>query len=232
MTQGNQIVNSADQAIEFADPAVSQSDTVTGAHKAVVIGRGATVRELTTANVGRGILVSKGARVTVESSQITGQEIAVEVGPDAQISLVGVQNGALTTISGARKGIVVSGTADLRNVAIYDDYRVLVDSGGRATITTSSIVTKNKGVEAQGFNGRGRLELVSSDIRAPQPLIGSTLWEQHGTRLSTIPSWLAVAGALFVLLAALLHIGHRIFAPESQVRHRSSPAITPAESSA
>jgi hypothetical protein len=228
VTEGNKITNTADQAIEFGDPASSESDSVTGAHKALVVQRAATVDGLTTANVGRGIVVARGAQATVESSLITGQDIAVEVAPEGRINLIGADDNDPTVISGARKGIVDSGGANLTDVSIHDVSRgLLVDSAGHATITTSSIVTSNKGVEAQGFNGRGRLELESSDIRAPQPLIGSTLWDQHGTTLSAIPSWLAVAGALFVLLASLLHIGHRVFAPESHVRHRSYPVTEP-----
>jgi parallel beta-helix repeat protein len=224
ITQGNDIINSADQAIAFADPGTSQSDSVTGAHKAIVVDKMATVRGLTTSDVGRGIVVSQGARATVESSQITGKDIAVEVKPEGHISLLGTDSGALTTVSGARKGVVVSGTADLRDVAIQDVSRgVLVDPDGHASITTTSILTNSKGVEVEGFNGRGRVELVSSDVKAPEPLVGSTLWEESGNELSAIPSWLAVAGALFVLLATLLHIGHRVFAPLSHVRHKTQP---------
>jgi poly(beta-D-mannuronate) C5 epimerase len=231
ITQGNTITNSADKAIDFADPGISQSDSVSGAHKAIVVDRAATVRGLTTSDVGRGIVVARGARATVESSQITGQDIAVEVGPEAHITLLGSDGGALTTVSGARKGVVVDGTADLKDVAIDNVSRgVLVGGGGQATITTTSIFTNSKGVEVAGFNGRGRVQLTSSDIRAPEPLVGSTLWQESGNSLSAIPSWLAVAGALFVVLATLLHIGHRVFAPLSHVRHKSHPE--PAGSSA
>ncbi|MDQ2708654.1 MAG: right-handed parallel beta-helix repeat-containing protein [Actinomycetota bacterium] len=233
VTQSNQINDSAQSAIVFADPGTSQSDSVTGAHKAVVIDRVATVRGLSTSKVGRGIVVSKGARATVEASQITGQDIAIEVKPEGHISLAGSDGGAFTTVSGARKAIVVSGTADLRNVVIQDVTRgVLVDEGGRATITTTRIVTNSKGVEVVGFNGLDRVQLVSSDVRAPIPLVGSTLWKSSGNTLSAIPSWLAVAGALFVLLAALLHIGHRVFAPMSHVRHQSYPISKAAGSNA
>jgi poly(beta-D-mannuronate) C5 epimerase len=233
VSESNQITDTADQAINFADPATSQSDTVTGAHKALVVQQAATVNGLTTEKVGRGVVVGANARAVVTSSHITGQDIAVEVKPGGHVTLAGTNETDPTVISGARKGIVDSGTADLVDVAVQDVSRgLLVDEQGHATITTSSIVTSNKGVEAQGFNGRGRLELVSSEIRAPVPLVGSTLWEQHGTTLSSIPSWLAVAGAVFVLLASLLHIGHRLFAPESQVRHRHTPARGPVVESA
>jgi poly(beta-D-mannuronate) C5 epimerase len=233
VTQGNQILDSADQAIVFADPGISQSDKVDGAHKAVVVDKQATVRGLTTADVGRGIVISQGARATIESSQITGKDIAVEVKPEGHIALLGTDAGALTTVSGAKKGVVVSGTADLRDVAIQDVARgVLVDPDGHASITTTSILTSSKGVEVTGFNGRGRVELVSSDIKAPEPLVGSTLWEESGNELSAIPSWLAVAGALFVVLATLLHIGHRVFAPLSHVRHKTQPLSEAAGSNA
>jgi parallel beta-helix repeat protein len=233
VTQGNQIANSADQAIAFADPGTSQSDSVSGAHKAVVVDKTATVRGLTTSDVGRGIVISPGARATVESSQITGKDIAIEVKPDAHISLLGTDAGALTTVSGARKGIVVSGTADLRDVSISDVKRgVLVDGDGHATISTTSILTSSKGVEVEGFNGRGRVQLTNNDVKAPEPLVGSTLWQESGNDLSAIPSWLAVAGALFVVLATLLHIGHRLFAPLSHVRHKSHPAESAGSSAA
>jgi parallel beta-helix repeat protein len=229
VTMGNQITNTADQAINFVDPATSQSDTISGAPKAVVVARNATIRELTTSNVGRAVLVDRGAQVTVESSQLTGRDIAVEVQPQSHLDLLGTRAGALTTISTARKAVVVSGTADLRNVAIHDvDRGVLVDGDGHTAITRTSIVTDSKGIEVQGFNGQSRVQLVSSEVRAPHPLIGSTLWQKSGNQLSAIPSWLAVAGALFVTLAALLHLSHRLWAPLSHVRHESRPVLDPA----
>jgi hypothetical protein len=128
--------------------------------------------------------------------------------------------------------VFVSGTADLRNVTIHNvDRGVLVDPDGHATITSSSVVTVSKGVEVQGFNGQSRVQLVGSDVQARKPLVGSTLWQHYGNTLSSIPSWLAVAGALFVLLAALLHIGHRVFAPASDVRHKPRPNLEAAPTS-
>jgi hypothetical protein len=100
---------------------------------------------------------------------------------------------------------------------------VLVDSDGRATINSSAILTRSKGVEVVGFNGRGRVQLESSEVQAPIPLVGSTLWEKSGNTLSSIPSWLAVAGAFFIILATLLHIGHRVLVPMSHVRHKVHP---------
>jgi poly(beta-D-mannuronate) C5 epimerase len=224
VVEGNSVQNSADTAIDFADPATSQSDTITGAHKGLVVARTATVRQLTTADVGRGLVLAQGARATVESSAITGQDVAVEVAPEAHIGLYGAEGGALSTVTGARKGLLVSGTADLKDVAISNVARgVLVDSGGTATIDSTSIVTSSKGVEVQGFNGRSRVRLESDDIRAPDPLVGSTLWQESGNTLSAIPSWLALAGAVFVSLAVLLHIGHRLLMPESHVRHEWRP---------
>jgi parallel beta-helix repeat protein len=231
-TMGNQITDTADQALHFTDPAVSQSDTVSGALKAVVVDHFATIRGLVTSNVGRAVVVNRGAQASVEYSQLTGKDIAVEVAPQSHLRLLGTNGGALSTISSARKAMVVSGTADLRNVVIQNvDRGVLVDPDGHATIATSSIVTASKGVEVAGFNGQSRVQLVDSDIRAPKPLVGSTLWQASGNTLSSIPSWLAVAGALFVALAALLHLGHRLFAPASDVRHKSRPALEAAPTS-
>jgi hypothetical protein len=210
---------------------VSQSDTVSGALKAIVVDHSATIRGLVTSNVGRAVVLGRGAQASVEYSQLTGKDIAVSVAPQSHIKLLGTNAGLLTTISSARKAMVVSGTANLRNVVIQNvDRGVLVDPDGHATITTSSIVTANKGVEVAGFNGQSRVQLVDSDIRAPKPLVGSTLWQASGNTLSSIPSWLAVAGALFVMLAALLHIGHRVFAPASDVRHKPRPALESAPS--
>jgi hypothetical protein len=98
------------------------------------------------------------------------------------------------------------------------DRGVLVGPDGHATITTSSVTTTNKGVEVVGFNGQSRVQLVSSDVRAPIPLVGSTLWQESGNQLSAVPSWLAVTGALFVLLAGLLHIAHRMLVPSAERR--------------
>jgi parallel beta-helix repeat protein len=218
-TMGNTITDTADQAINFVDPGTSESDTVSGALKAVVVGRDATVRNLSTANVGRALVVGKGARVSLESSRLTGRDIAVEVQPDGHLSVLGTDTATPTTITGANKAVVADGATELRNVLIKDVNRgVTVGADGRAAITTSSIVTDSKGVEVEGFNGQSRVTLAASDISAPQPVVGSTLWQESGNELSAIPSWLAVAGALFVLLAALLHIGHRIVVPSARSR--------------
>ncbi|HTK65488.1 MAG TPA: right-handed parallel beta-helix repeat-containing protein [Pseudonocardia sp.] len=225
VTQTNKVTKSGDQAVQFADPATSQSDTITDAHKAIVVRSvGSVIQGLKTSDVGRGVVIAEGASASVDSSQITGEDIAIEVRPEGHIDLAGTDGGTLATVSQARKGILVSGTADLRDISIQGVQRgVLVDSDGRATITSTKIVTSSKGVEVLGFNGRGRVQLVSSDVSAPDPLVGSTLWKESGNELSAIPSWLAVAGAFFVLLATLLHIGHRVLAPMSQVRHKSMP---------
>jgi hypothetical protein len=170
------------------------------------------------------VVVNDGAGATVASSQITGQDIAVEVRPEAHLDLTGTDGGALATVSQAHKGLMVSGTADLRDISIQGVQRgVLVGSDGRATISSTAILTRSKGVEVVGFNGRSRVKLDSSDVQAPIPLVGSTLWEKSGNTLSSIPSWLAVAGAFFVILATLLHIGHRVLVPMSHVRHKVHP---------
>jgi parallel beta-helix repeat protein len=232
VTMGNQISNTADQALHFVDPATSRSDTVSGALKAVVVDRSATIEGLATSNVDRALVLGRAAEASVESCQLTGRDIAVEVGQQARLSVLGSNRAAVTSITAARKAVFVSGTADLSDVAIHNvDRAVLVDPDGHATITTSSIVTARKGVEVQGFNGQGRVQLVDSEVRARKPLVGSTLWQHYGNTLSSIPSWLAVAGALFVLLASLLHIGHRVLAPASDVRHKPRPVIEPAPTS-
>jgi poly(beta-D-mannuronate) C5 epimerase len=225
VTETNAVTNSGDQGIQFADPSRSESDTISGARKALVVRSiGALVEGLKTSDVGRGLVVNEGGSVTVASSQITGKDIAVEVRPQAHLELTGTEGGTLATVSQAHKGLVVEGNADLRDISIQGVQRgVLVDSDGRATISSTAILTRSKGVEVVGFNGRSRVKLDSSDVQAPIPLVGSTLWEKSGNTLSSIPSWLAVAGAFFVLLATMLHIGHRLLVPMSHVRHKVHP---------
>jgi parallel beta-helix repeat protein len=225
VTETNTITKSGDQGVQFADPSRSESDTISGARKAFVVRSvDAVIEGLKTSDVGRGLVVNDGASATVASSQITGQDIAIEVRPQAHLELTGTDGGAAATVSEAHKGLVVSGTADLRDIIIRGVQRgVLVDSDGRATIASTSILTRSKGVEVVGFNGRSRVQLVSSEVQAPIPVVGSTLWEKSGNTLSSIPSWLAVAGAFFVILATLLHIGHRVLVPMSHVRHKVHP---------
>jgi hypothetical protein len=121
----------------------------------------------------------------------------------------------------------VDGIAVLRNVTIHDVQRgVLVDSGGRATIVSTRIVTDGTGVEVQGSDGQSRVQLISSIVASREPLFGATP-HRAGGKLTSIPSWLAVAGALFVLLAALLYLGHRMLVPESHPHHRTRPVLMP-----
>jgi parallel beta-helix repeat protein len=225
ITETNAITKSGDQGVQFADPSRSESDTISGAPKAFVVRSvDAVVEGLKTSEVGRGLVINNGASATVASSQITGQDIAIEVRPQAHLELTGTVGGSLATVSEARKGLLISGTADLRDITVQGVQRgVLVDSDGRATINSSAILTRSKGVEVVGFNGRGRVQLESSEVQAPIPLVGSTLWEKSGNTLSSIPSWLAVAGAFFIILATLLHIGHRVLVPMSHVRHKVHP---------
>jgi parallel beta-helix repeat protein len=229
VSMGNTITDTADQALNFVDPGTTQSDTVTGALKALVIDRGATVRNLTTTDVGRGMVVGEGAKVTVTASRLTGRDIAVEVQPGSRLNVLGTDTATPATISAARKAVVSDGVVELRNVDITDvDRGLMIGPDGRASVTSARIVTANKGVEVEGFNGQGRVQLTASDIRAPQPVVGSTLWQESGNELSAIPSWLAVAGALFVLLAGLLHLAHRVFVPTAHTG-RSRPAPAAAE---
>jgi parallel beta-helix repeat protein len=224
LTTGNHIVDTADQAINFLDTATSSYDRVSGALKAVVVHRTARIEGLTTSDVGRAVVVDEGARATIEASRLTGKDIAVMVERDGALNVDSAAAAGPTTISGARKAIVDDGALDLRHVQISDvDRGVLVGPGGRATIDTTRITTGNKGVEVQGFNGQGRVQLAASDVRAPTPLVGSTLWQRSGNTLSAIPSWLAVSGALFVFLAAVLQLTHLILVPSAHT-HPSPPA--------
>lgn len=225
VTTGNQITDTGDQAIHLIDPAASSYDTVSGALKAVMVDRKATIEGLNATDVGRSVVVGEGAQVTVQASRLTGRDIAVEVQQGSHLDLAGTDFGTPTTISGARKGVVVDGTVNLRNVAIQEVERgVLVGGNGRATIDTTAIATDSKGVEVRGLDGQERVLLTATDVRSRQPLVGGTLWEQSGNKLTALPSWLALAGALFVLLAAVLQIAEHVHLPRWILRgHRHHP---------
>jgi parallel beta-helix repeat protein len=209
VTRGNRITRTADQAINFVDPGVSESDTVIGALKAVVAEGDATVRSLTTTDVGRGVVAGPGARVTVEASRLTGEEIAVDVQPGGHLDLAGTAEGA-STVSAAQNAVVVGGILKMRNVTISDARRgVLVGPDGRASITSTTILTSGKGVEVQGVDGSDRVQVALTDIAARKPLVGAPERAENN-RVRVLPSWLGVAGGLFLLLAVLLHLGHRV----------------------
>lgn len=226
--RNNVIRNSLDQGIVFAEPASSQNDTVIGAQKAVVVDRvEATLRGLAAQDVDRGVVVTAGGRAIVEGARIVARDTAVDMDGPAALELTGTSAGEPSILTGARKGVVVQGTATVRNVTISEVERgIIVTEDARATIENSAITARSKGVDVLGSGGAGRVTLRSSDIRAPEPLVGADVSEAASNDLIAVPSWLAVAGAVFVGLALVLHLGHRLWSPRSAVRHKAVPQFS------
>lgn len=225
VSRDNQIRDSVVAAMAFTEPTLSSSDTVIGAAKAVVAdSTQVTLNQLSVAGAELGVIASADSTVNLEAVRITARDTGVDVDPTATVSITGTPGVAQSIITGARKGVVVNGTAELRDVSINEVERgVLVGPEGKATINATDIVASSKGVEVIGAESLTRVQLLSSDVRAPEPVVGTEVGEATNN-LDAVPSWLAIAGAVFVALALVLHFGHRVLSPMSGARHKAMPA--------
>ncbi|MGH7751108.1 MAG: right-handed parallel beta-helix repeat-containing protein, partial [Candidatus Dormibacteria bacterium] len=102
----NTIRDTQDTALALMDPTISQSDSVINAYKAAVISKGtSTLHALSAQQVARGIIVGSGATAAIESGNIAATEVGIAMHDNATLAL----SGSLTTIDGARKGVIVNG---------------------------------------------------------------------------------------------------------------------------
>ncbi|MGQ0483535.1 MAG: right-handed parallel beta-helix repeat-containing protein [Pseudonocardia sp.] len=227
-SQGNEIRDSADQAIVLTEPTISVSDLVAGARKALVVTQTEVgAQGLRVADVETGVLVSGPGRVNLAGPRIDARDVAVDVEPGGHVTITG--DGPPAMLSGARKGLSVEGTAELRNVSIFDVGRgVLVGVAGRARIEATEIVASSKGLEIFGPQTQDRVELLSSDVRAAEPVVAPAepavpTWPLMGNEVDPVPSWLALAGGAFLALALALHLGSRVASPAESSRHKALP---------
>jgi parallel beta-helix repeat protein len=218
----NVVRNSADAAMLLSEPTASQADTVVNAKKAAVLGNGeSTLRELSVQGVDRGVVLLAGTSATISASQIAARDTAIDMQDVATLTLTG----PVTTLTGARKAVVVNGTASLDNVEVRDvDRGVLLTPDARLALDAGSVVAREVGLEVQGPDGADRLTLRNSDIRAAQPVTGASVADQASNDLSITMSWLAIAGTIFLALALALHLIHRLWSRTPDVRHMVPPA--------
>jgi parallel beta-helix repeat protein len=218
----NVLRDSADAAMLLSEPTASQTDTVINAKKAAVLGKGeSTLRELSVQGVDRGVVLLAGTSATIAASQISARDTAIDMQEVATLTLTG----PVTTLTGARKAVVVNGTASLDNVNVREvDKGVLLTPDARLALDAGSVVARDVGVEVQGPDGADRLTLRDSDVRAAQPVTGASVTDQASNDLSATMSWLAIAGTIFLALALALHLIHRVWSQTSDVRHTGQPA--------
>ncbi len=225
VSRDNLIRDSVIAGLAFAEPSRSESDTVVGAQKGLVAdSTQVALKQLTMSNVDFGVLASAESRVDLEAVRINARDTALNIDATATATLVGIPGVSRSEVTGARKGVVVNGNALLRDVSIQGVERgVLVGPQARVVISTTDIVASSKGVEVIGAESLTRVQLLSSDVRAPEPVVGTEVGEATNN-LDAVPSWLAIAGAVFVALALVLHFGHRVLSPMSGARHKAMPA--------
>jgi parallel beta-helix repeat protein len=223
--QNNTIRDTQDTALALMDPTISQSDSVINAYKAAVISKGtSTLHSLSAQQVARGVIVGSGATAAIDSANISATEVGIAMHDNATLAL----SGALTTIDGARKGVIVNGAANLNNLTLHDVVKgVVLEPSARVSIDASQLVAEQVGLEVQGLGGGSRITMHNSTIKAPNPVAGATLTEDSGNRIIMVLSWLAIAGAFFVTLALALYLVHRIWSPMSGARNPSSPPVLP-----
>jgi len=218
--QNNVVRDTVNSAIILSEPSTSQGDSVINARKAVVIGRGpSTVSNLSVQQALRGVVLNDGTAATLNAANISASEVGIDVHNAATITLAG----APTAISDARKGVVVAGTAVLPNVQMSKVGKgVVLGPNAKLTVDDGRITARDVGLDVQGLGGSDRVVLHNSNVRATDPVAGASVADLSNDISATI-SWLAVAGAVFVGLALILHLLHRITMPASRVRHRGIP---------
>jgi parallel beta-helix repeat protein len=218
----NVVRDSQDTGLLLSDPASSLNDTVINARKGVVVGHGtSTLRELSVQQAVQGVVLAAGTSATISSAQIQASSVGIIMRDVATLNV----SGPLSTITGARKGVVVRGTANLTNLAMQNITKgVVLDPTARVSMDGGRIEAEKVGLDVQGLGGADRIALHNSEVRAPDPVAGASLNDEAGNDISMTLSWLALAGAIFVGLALVLHLLHRIFSPLSSVRHRTAPA--------
>jgi parallel beta-helix repeat protein len=219
--QNNVVRDTVNSAMILNEPSTSQNDSVVNARKAVVIGRGpSTLTSLSVQQVLRGVVVSDGTAATLTGANISASDVGIDVHNAATITLAG----ASTTVTDARKGVVVAGTAVLPNIQMSKVGKgVVLGPSAKLSVDDGRIAAKDVGLDVQGLGGSDRVVLHNSNVRATDPVAGASVADLTSNDISATISWLAVAGAVFVALALILHLLHRITMPASRVRHRGMP---------
>ena len=219
--QNNVVRDTVNSAIILNEPSTSQNDSVVNARKAVVIGRGqSTLTSLSVQQALRGVVVSDGTAATLTGANISASDVGIDVHNAATITLAG----ASTTVTDARKGVVVAGTAVLPNIQMSKVGKgVVLGPSAKLSVDDGRIAAKDVGLDVQGLGGSDRIVLHNSNVRATDPVAGASVADLTSNDISATISWLAVAGAVFVGLALILHLLHRITMPASRVRHRGIP---------
>ena len=219
--QSNVVRDTVNSGIILNEPSTSQNDSVINARKAVVIGRGpSTLTSLSVQQVLRGVVVSDGTAATLTGANISASDVGIDVHNAATITLAG----ASSTVTDARKGVVVAGTAVLPNIQMSKVGKgVVLGPSAKLSVDDGRIVAKDVGLDVQGLGGSDRVVLHNSNVRATDPVAGASVADLTSNDISATISWLAVAGAVFVALALILHLLHRLTMPASRVRHRGMP---------
>jgi parallel beta-helix repeat protein len=125
------------------------------------------------------------------------------------------------SISGARLGMDVRNSAAVQDVSIEGGRKGMALTAGRTRVQGADISAENVGV---AVDPGATLDLHSSEINAPQPVVGATASE--GNILSRPPApvqWLALAGAIFIAIAVSLHLLHRARSPICYAPTSSTP---------
>jgi parallel beta-helix repeat protein len=218
----NVVRDTVNTGMVLSEPTTSQSDIVINAQKGVMVRHGAsTLTGLSVQQSARGVVLADGTSATIAGAQLDTRDVGIDVHDAATVTLAGANT---TTITGARKGLVVSGMANLSNVTMDKVAKgVVLSPVGRLSVEDGRIAAQDVGLEVQGLGGSDRIVLHNSDLRATDPVAGASLADVSSNKLTATMSWLAIAGATFVALALILHLLHRMFAPMSAVRHRGIP---------
>jgi parallel beta-helix repeat protein len=219
--QNNVVRDTVNSAIILSEPTTSQGDSVINARKAVVIGRGpSTLTNLSVQQALRGVVLNDGTAATLAAANISASEVGIDVHNAATITL----SGASSAVTDARKGLVVAGTAVLNNIQMTKVGKgVVLGPSAKLTVDDGRIAARDVGLDVQGLGGSDRVVLHNSNVRATDPVSGASVTDLTSNDISATISWLAVAGAAFVMLALILHLLHRIAMPLSRVRHRGMP---------
>ena len=140
-------------------------------------------------------LVLRAADAVSTGDAVSGSDIAVDVRGDATIAGVRIRDG--------RRGINIAGRAVVTGADItVQEYGLNVETAGHLALRSSTIVARNP------VNGIKRPPTASNTLNNPPPPF----------------QWLALAGALFIVVAVGLHLVSRRRTPSCHLRPKATPS--------
>jgi parallel beta-helix repeat protein len=223
----------------FAGNRVDGTDTADGI--SVKNFAGVRISNNSVSRYANGIVISGASRrVGISGNRVNNVRRGIDIGsasPGARLSRNIITNapergiilsglGSISqhdTVTGSDIGIDVRNTAEVQHASVTGGRRGFNMVAGAASVLDATVVADEIGFSVDpGVT----LDLRESEIEARYPIVGATFPAEAGNLLTTPPppfQWLALAGALFIVSAVVLHLVHRARSPMSATPSEAVP---------